>query len=83
MERKSKLNRRFDKQFGLFVKKTRIARGLSQADLASMIGNNYQNVSRIERGELTPTIFWCYKLAEAFEMEMEDFIMGIGFTLNK
>lgn len=64
MERKSKLNKRFDKQFGAFVKKKRLEMGLSQAELASRVSNNYQNISRIERGELTPTIFWCYKLVK-------------------
>lgn len=83
MERKSKLNKKFDKQFGSFVKKMRTNRGWSQADLASRVSNNYQNISRIERGELTPTIFWCYKLADVFEMEMEDFIKEIGFQLKK
>ena len=63
---KPKPSSQFDKQFGLYVKKKRLELKLSQADLASRVGNNYQNVSRLERGEISPTLFWCFKLAEAF-----------------
>jgi len=68
--KKPSLNKHFDKQFGLFVKEKRQEKGWSQAELAAKVGNNYQNISRLERGEITPTLFWCYKLAEAFEIEL-------------
>ncbi len=71
----------FNKVFGLFLKNRRILNGWSQTDLASILGNNAQNISRIERGEITPTIYWFQKLAEAFNStssefmkELEDFI---------
>lgn len=73
----------FDKKFGLFVKKKRIAFGWSQADLAAKVGNNYQNISRLERGEVSPTLFWCYKLANAFEMDMESMIREFGYKPGK
>jgi ribosome-binding protein aMBF1 (putative translation factor) len=80
---KPKLNKQFDKQFGSFVKKKRIELDWSQAHLASKVGNNYQNISRLERGEITPTLFWCYKLADAFEMELTDLIKEFGFKSKK
>lgn len=80
---KPKLNKQFDRQFGLYVKKKRLEFTWSQADLADKIGNNYQNVSRLERGEITPTLFWCYKLAEAFNMDLQDLIKEFGFKLKK
>lgn len=57
----------FNKAFGAFLKSKRCAKGWSQTDLASELGNNSQNISRIERGELTPTIYWLQKLAKAFD----------------
>ena len=80
---KAKLNTLFDKQFGQFVKKKREEMGWSQVNLADRVGNNYQNISRLERGEITPTLFWCYKLANAFEMDLPDLIREFGFKLKK
>ena len=81
--KKPKLNKLFDKQFGLFVKKERLGRRWSQADLADKVENNYQNISRLERGEITPTLYWCYKLADAFEMDLSELIKRFGFKLKK
>jgi ribosome-binding protein aMBF1 (putative translation factor) len=80
---KPELNKKFDKQFGEYVFKKRTERGWSQADLSGKIGNNYQNVSRLERGEITPTLFWCYKLADAFEMDLADVIKEFGYKTKK
>jgi ribosome-binding protein aMBF1 (putative translation factor) len=80
---KPKLNIEFDKQFGKYVKKKRIELGWSQADLAGKLDNNYQNISRLERGEITPTLFWCYKLADAFEMDLADVIKEFGYKGKK
>lgn len=64
----------FNKAFGTFLKEKRITKGWSQIDLASELGNNPQNISRIERGELTPTIFWMQKLADAFDCKTSQLI---------
>lgn len=81
--KKDKHNKQFDRQFGQYVKKKRIKLGWTQADLASKLGNDYQNISRMERGEITPTIFWCYKLASAFDIDLSELIKEIGFKLKK
>ncbi len=80
---KSKINLQFDKQFGLYVKKKRLEMNWSQAYLASKMGNNFQNISRLERGEISPTLYWCYNLAEAFEMKFEDLVKEFGFKSKK
>lgn len=64
----------FNKAFGQFLKEKRIERGWSQVDLASELGNNFQNISRIERGELTPTIFWIQKLAKSFDCKPSELL---------
>ncbi len=76
---KTKPSNQFDKKFGLFIKKKRIELDWSQAELAAKVGNNYQNISRLERGEISPTIFWCYKLADAFEINLADLIKEFGY----
>ena len=64
---------------GEFVRRKRLEKGWSQSDLAAKLGNNYQNISRLERGETSPTLEWCYKLAAAFEMSMVDFVRELNF----
>lgn len=76
---KPRPNIQFNKQFGQYVKKKRLELNWSQAELASKVGNNYQNISRMERGEISPTLFWCYKLAAAFELNLSDLIKELGF----
>lgn len=82
MSKKSKLNKQFDKQFGEYVRKKRTSKQWTQPDLASRMGNNFQNVSSLERGEITPTLFWFYRLAESFEMKPEDMMKELGFKLK-
>lgn len=65
--------------FGEFVRKKRIEKGLSQSDLAARMGNNYQNISRLERGETSPTLEWCYKLAAALEIEIAEFLKEFDY----
>ena len=72
--KKSKANKIFDKKFGDYIKKNRVAKGWSQSELASRVDNNFQNISRLERGEITPTLFWCYKLADALEIELHELL---------
>lgn len=61
--------------FGKFIKFKRAENGWSQSELAAKLGHNYQNVSRIEREEISPTFYWCFEvLATAFEMKCSELI---------
>jgi ribosome-binding protein aMBF1 (putative translation factor) len=80
---KAKPSSQFDKKFGLFVKKKRMELDWSQAHLADKVGNNYQNISRLERGEISPTLFWCYKLADAFDVELSVLLSEFGYKMRK
>ncbi len=64
----------FNKRFGRFVAQKRREYNLSQADLAERMNNNFQNISRIERGEFNPTHYWVYRLSQAFDEDYGDFI---------
>lgn len=59
----------FNRCLGTFVKQKRIKLKMSQSELAARLENNFQNVSRLERGEVSPTLFWFFKLAHAFQQE--------------
>ena len=66
---------RYNILFGEFVKFKRAQKNMSQSDLADLMGNNFQNISRLERGLITPTLFWVQNLAEAFEIKLSDLII--------
>ncbi len=48
---------------------------MSQSDLADLMSNNFQNISRLERGLITPTLYWVKNLADAFEFKLSDLII--------
>jgi transcriptional regulator with XRE-family HTH domain len=66
---------RYNILFGEFVKFKRAQKNMSQSDLADLMGNNFQNISRLERGLITPTLFWVQNLAEAFELKLSDLVI--------
>lgn len=59
----------FNRAFGSYLREVRTERKLSQIDVASMIGVNPQNISAIERGQVSPTLFWITKLCEGLKIE--------------
>lgn len=70
----------FNKLFGEYLKSVRTEQGLTQLDLASIMNVNPQNISAIERGEVSPTLFWIHKLSAALNINTGDFISQ--FYLN-
>lgn len=66
---------RYNILFGEFVRFKRSQKNMSQSDLADLMRNNFQNISRLERGLITPTLFWVRNLAEAFEFKLSDLII--------
>jgi transcriptional regulator with XRE-family HTH domain len=64
----------FNKRLGEYVRLKRIHLKLSQPQLADRIGLDYQYISRVERGLISPTLHWLCNLSEAFEMSPEEFI---------
>jgi transcriptional regulator with XRE-family HTH domain len=57
----------FDNLFGEFIKHKRKSKNWTQNDLAEKINNDFQNISRLERGEVSPSVFWISELANGFE----------------
>ena len=72
----------FSKHLGHYLKQLRNEKGITQSDLAAILGNNFQNISAMERGEFTPTIHTVHKIAEAFEMSLSEFILGFESFLQ-
>lgn len=59
---------------GLAIAKYRQASGLTQAQLAEMLGISNDAVSRMERGKTVPTVLRLLELSEIFQCELADLI---------
>lgn len=64
----------FDGLFGEFVRHKRKLKNWTQADLAGKINNDFQNISRLERGEVGPSLFWINELSAAFGDNLGEFM---------
>lgn len=72
----------FNIKLGAFIKKKRLEKKWSQEKLADEINNNFQNISRLERGLTSPTLFWLNNLSNAFNMTLDDFVSEFSKTLK-
>jgi transcriptional regulator with XRE-family HTH domain len=61
---------------GECIRRARQERGWTQAELAERAGLSANYVARLERGELGPSLFVAFRLAEALETQVEALIMG-------
>lgn len=66
----------FNKKIGEYIKFLRTKRGLSQADLASEMNINAQNISEIERGKVNPTMYWIERMCKSININPKDFYVG-------
>ncbi len=65
---------KFNKKFGKFVALKRTQLGITQSELAARMDNNPQNISRLERGEISPTLYWVYNLSIALGIKLHELI---------
>ena len=70
----------FNVKFGRYVAYKRRELGFTQSELAAKVGNNAQNISRLERGEVSPTLFWVTTLASSFELSLSQLIFEFEST---
>jgi len=54
------------------LKEIRTRRGISQEELADILGVSRQTISSLENGRYNPSILLAFKIARYFEMSIED-----------
>ena len=54
------------------MKEARLERGLSQAELAKLIGVSRQTINMIENGDYNPTIALCIKICRTLWKTLDD-----------
>ena len=65
------------KRFGKRVKELRLARGLSQKELADLVEQDTSYISGIEKGESEISIEMIQKLSIAFKINISDIFEGL------
>lgn len=63
-------------EYGIALKRQRLASGRSLVEVANETGISYQNLSRWERNEVLPNIDFCVKLAKYYGVTIEE-LFGI------
>lgn len=71
----------FLKVFGQRIKELRLAKGMSQEELANTAEIPINQVGRIERGEINTTLVTIKALADALQINIELFFKDIGKTV--
>lgn len=64
----------FNIVLGQHIKAVRESKKMTQAELASLMDINFQNISSYERGEVSPTLFWLNRLCESLQIDPELFL---------
>lgn len=70
----SNKNKQIMQTIGKAISKYRQAAGLTQAELAEILGVGNDAVSRMERGTTVPTVLRLVELAEIFHCEVADLL---------
>lgn len=60
--------------FGEALKYAREEKGLSQLELSEKTGISHQNISRWESGQVLPNIEFCVRLADFYEISLDDLV---------
>ncbi len=63
--------------YGEALRYQRDIAGLSLTDLSKQVGTSSQNLGRWERGEVLPNIDFCVKLAEFYNISLNE-LLGLG-----
>ena len=56
------------------IRRERVIRNMTQAELAKKIGTSQMMVSRFEKGKDTPTVWRCYRIAKVFDTSIEQLL---------
>jgi len=70
-------------EIGDHIKRLREAKGLSQKELAGMIGVNPAQYGRVENKKVEPTLKTLLKIADALEVSLDDIVKGKNDPLKE
>ena len=60
-------------QLGLKVRSIRLAKNLTQKELANIIGKDHPSINRLEKGKINPSYIFLLEVAEGLGISIVDF----------
>jgi transcriptional regulator with XRE-family HTH domain len=60
-------------QLGLKVRSIRLAKNLTQTELANIIGKYHPSINRLEKGKINPSYIFLLEVAEGLGISIVDF----------
>ncbi|NBR13730.1 MAG: XRE family transcriptional regulator [Flavobacteriales bacterium] len=60
------------KSLGERIKEIRLAKGLTQTELAHKIGKDHPSINRLEKGKINPSYFFLCEIADGLEISIND-----------
>ncbi|MEM7034206.1 MAG: helix-turn-helix domain-containing protein [Chloroflexota bacterium] len=72
----AKLRRYLVRRFARHLKRRRQERGITQEELALLAGLAPENISHLERKKHGPTLIVCFKISQALNMTVSEFLEG-------
>lgn len=76
-KRKKESRRKIDRQVGANLRNIRIARGLTQQQLAQEIGLTFQQLQKYEHGKNRISASVLYEISKILEVFIEEFFAGL------
>ena len=74
MKGRSRIPQSVRETLGENIRRERVIRKLTQAELAKKIGTSQMMVSRFEKGKDSPSVWRCYLIAKVFDTSIEQLL---------
>ena len=71
---RSRIPQHVRERLGENIRRERVIRKLTQAELAKKIGTSQMMVSRFEKGKDSPSVWRCYQIAKVFDTSIEQLL---------
>ena len=62
------------KAFGNYVRELRLRKNLTQVDVSSRMSKDQQSLQRVESGNVSPSLYYLYQLADALDIEPKELL---------
>lgn len=69
MDKQNKLQ-----QLGSKVREIRLSKGMTQTELAHLIGKDHPSINKLENGKVNPSFIFLTEVAEGLGVEVKDFL---------
>jgi transcriptional regulator with XRE-family HTH domain len=59
-------------RLGLRIKQIRVQKGITQSELARLSDKERQNIYRLEKGKINPSVHFLYEISDALSIDISE-----------